>query len=44
MTASTSATGRPRILLIEDERGITEPLIYSLKREGYETITAHECA
>ena len=35
-------TGRQRILLIEDEREITDPLAYSLEREGYETIVAHD--
>ena len=33
---------RLRILIIEDEREITDPLTYSLAREGYETIVAHE--
>ncbi|MGH7171252.1 MAG: response regulator [Gemmataceae bacterium] len=31
-----------RILIIEDERGLTEVLEYKLKREGYETIVAHD--
>ena len=28
---------RPRILIIEDERGLTDVLTYNLQREGYET-------
>ena len=36
------ALARLRILLIEDEREITDPLTYSLEREGYETIVAHD--
>ena len=34
--------GKPRILLIEDERGLTDVLSYNLTREGYETIVAHD--
>ena len=33
---------KPRILLIEDERGLTDVLTYNLQREGYETIVAHD--
>src|SRR5215470_5794039 len=33
---------KPRILLIEDERGLTDVLTYNLTREGYETIVAHD--
>jgi two-component system phosphate regulon response regulator PhoB len=33
---------RPRILIIEDERGLTDVLVYNLQREGYETIVAHD--
>jgi two-component system phosphate regulon response regulator PhoB len=33
---------RPRILIIEDERGLTEVLAYNLQREGYDTIIAHD--
>ena len=33
---------RLRILIIEDERGLTEVLTYNLQREGYETIVAHD--
>ncbi|HJT77149.1 MAG TPA: winged helix-turn-helix domain-containing protein [Gemmataceae bacterium] len=31
-----------RILIIEDERDLTELLVYNLHREGYETVTAHD--
>jgi two-component system phosphate regulon response regulator PhoB len=33
---------RPRILIIEDERQMTDALSYNLRREGYETIVAHD--
>ncbi|HEY7326055.1 MAG TPA: response regulator transcription factor [Gemmataceae bacterium] len=39
---SSVATPRLRILIIEDERGLTDVLEYNLKREGYETIVAHD--
>ncbi len=39
---SATTTPRLRILVIEDERGLTEVLEYNLKREGYETIVAHD--
>src|SRR5271155_4163203 len=38
----TSTMARPRILVIEDERGLTDVLTYSLQREGYDTIVAHD--
>src|SRR5439155_15337695 len=38
------AMAKPRILIIEDERGLTEVLTYNLQREGYETMTAHDGA
>jgi two-component system phosphate regulon response regulator PhoB len=44
-TASASLTAtaaRPRVLVIEDERDITDVLAYNLTREGYETIVAHD--
>src|SRR5579885_3586862 len=41
-TASATTTPRMRILIIEDERGLTEVLEYNLKREGYETMIAHD--
>ena len=34
--------GKPRILLIEDERGLTDVLTYNLNREGYETLVSHD--
>jgi two-component system, OmpR family, phosphate regulon response regulator PhoB len=37
-----TAMARPRILIIEDERGLTDVLAYNLAREGYETIVAHD--
>jgi two-component system phosphate regulon response regulator PhoB len=33
---------KSRILLIEDERGLTDVLSYNLNREGYETLVAHD--
>jgi two-component system phosphate regulon response regulator PhoB len=33
---------RPRILIIEDERALTEVLTYNLEREGYEVLVAHD--
>src|SRR6516162_107573 len=33
---------RPRVLVIEDERALTDVLSYNLKREGYEPIVAHD--
>jgi two-component system phosphate regulon response regulator PhoB len=38
----TAVTPRTRVLVIEDERGLTEVLSYNLQREGYETIVAHD--
>jgi two-component system phosphate regulon response regulator PhoB len=40
--ASATTTPRMRILIIEDERGLTDVLEYNLKREGYETVVAHD--
>src|SRR5207248_5948164 len=37
-----TAMARPRILIIEDERALTDVLAYNLQREGYETFLAHE--
>jgi two-component system phosphate regulon response regulator PhoB len=34
--------GRPRILIIEDERALTKVLAYNLEREGYDTAVAHD--
>src|SRR3954463_6035919 len=33
---------KPRILIVEDERGLTDVLAYNLQREGYETLVAHD--
>jgi two-component system phosphate regulon response regulator PhoB len=33
---------RPKILIIEDERALTQVLTYNLQREGYETLLAHD--
>jgi two-component system phosphate regulon response regulator PhoB len=33
---------RPRILIIEDERALTDVLTYNLQREGYDTMIAHD--
>jgi two-component system phosphate regulon response regulator PhoB len=37
-----TAMARPRILIIEDERALTDVLAYNLQREGYDTIIAHD--
>jgi two-component system phosphate regulon response regulator PhoB len=41
---TTPAPGKPalRILIVEDERALTEVLAYNLGREGYETVVAHD--
>jgi two-component system phosphate regulon response regulator PhoB len=36
------AMTRPKILIIEDERALTQVLTYNLQREGYETLVAHD--
>ena len=33
---------KPRILIVEDERGLTDILTYNLQRDGYETLVAHD--
>src|SRR5262249_26720386 len=33
---------QPRILIVEDERGLTQSLSWYCNREGYETIVAHD--
>ena len=33
---------RPKILIIEDERALSQVLSYNLQREGYETLVAHD--
>ena len=37
-----AGAARPRVLVIEDERALTDVLGYNLKREGYEPIEAVE--
>jgi two-component system phosphate regulon response regulator PhoB len=36
--------GQPRILIVEDERGLTQTLSWYFNREGFETIVAHDGA
>jgi two-component system phosphate regulon response regulator PhoB len=38
----STAMPRPRILIIEDERALTDVLVYNLQREGYEVSVAHD--
>ncbi len=33
---------QPRVLIIEDERALTDVLVYNLQREGYDAIVAHD--
>jgi two-component system phosphate regulon response regulator PhoB len=40
--AMAQAMTRQRILIIEDERALTDVLTYNFQREGYETIVAHD--
>jgi two-component system phosphate regulon response regulator PhoB len=42
--SSTPATGLacPRILIIEDERALTDVLTYNLQREGYSVMAVHD--
>src|ERR1700739_1522839 len=40
--APTPVTPRSRVLVIEDERALTDVLGYNLQREGYETLAAHD--
>src|SRR4051812_31021104 len=37
-----SNMSQPRILIIEDERALTDVLQYNLQREGYEVLLAHD--
>ena len=41
-TVPVPAGARMRILIIEDERDLTDVLAYNLQREGYETLAAHD--
>jgi two-component system phosphate regulon response regulator PhoB len=36
--------GQPRLLIIEDERGLTQTLDYNFRREGYDVVVANEGA
>lgn len=36
--------GQPRILVVDDERGLTQALEYNLSREGYRVAVAHDGA
>ena len=38
----TTAMSRQRILIIEDERALTDVLSYNFRREGFETVVAHD--
>jgi len=38
----TGIMARPRVLIIEDEHGLTDVLTYNLQREGYDTVVAHD--
>ena len=38
------AMGQPRILIIEDERGLTQTLSWYFNREGFETFVVHDGA
>jgi two-component system phosphate regulon response regulator PhoB len=40
--APSTAAARTRVLVIEDERALTDVLAYNLQREGYEAILAHD--
>jgi two-component system, OmpR family, phosphate regulon response regulator PhoB len=46
MTSATAerlpATTQPRILIVEDERALTDVLTYNLRREGFEISVAHD--
>jgi two-component system, OmpR family, phosphate regulon response regulator PhoB len=40
--STTGTAARTRILLIEDERGLTEALTWTFQREGYEVLVAND--
>ena len=42
LDANLISMAKPKILIIEDERALVEPLAYSLSREGFEVLTAHD--
>ena len=37
-----SPVAQPRILIVEDERGLTQSLSWTFAREGYEAVVAHD--
>ncbi len=41
-TGAAPTAACPRVLVIEDERALTEVLGYNLRREGYEVIVSHD--
>lgn len=41
-TNTAPAVAGTRVLIIEDERALTDALVYNLEREGYEPIVAHD--
>jgi two-component system phosphate regulon response regulator PhoB len=41
-TAPVPPVARTRILLIEDERDLTQVLTYNLQREGFDTVVSHD--
>ncbi len=41
-TSPAKAAARSRVLIIEDERALTDVLVYNLQRDGYETIVTHD--
>ena len=36
--------GQPRILIVEDERGLTQTLSWYFTREGFEAVVVHDGA
>src|SRR5260370_18385178 len=42
LAEQVGAMPQPRILIIEDERALTDVLSYNLQREGYETLVAQD--
>jgi two-component system phosphate regulon response regulator PhoB len=41
-TSPAKGAARSRVLIIEDERALSDVLVYNLQREGYDTIVAHD--
>ena len=42
VASAAPGVARTRILVIEDERGLTDALTWNLQREGYEVLIAHD--